>query len=59
MVLICFPYENKRTGRDYRVKFPDEIVHECLAAGSHMYLINRILLNKLLSLIFLLYYHFK
>nr|CAD2124596.1 unnamed protein product [Meloidogyne enterolobii] len=47
MVLICFPHENERTGRDYRVKFPDEIVHdnlpgqlwfgaECLAAGSNI-----------------------
>lgn len=50
MVLICFPHENERTGRDYRVKFPDEIVHdnlpgqlwfgaECLAAGSNIVII--------------------
>lgn len=47
MVIVCFPHENERTGRDYRVKFPDEIVHdnlpgqlwfgaECLAAGSNI-----------------------
>ncbi|KAF7634246.1 hypothetical protein Mgra_00006323 [Meloidogyne graminicola] len=47
MVLICFPHESERTSRDYRVKFPDEIVHdnlpgqlwfgaECLAAGSNI-----------------------
>uniref|UniRef100_A0AC35U6C9 FYVE-type domain-containing protein n=1 Tax=Rhabditophanes sp. KR3021 TaxID=114890 RepID=A0AC35U6C9_9BILA len=47
MIAIVFPNESDRASRDYRVKFPDEIVHdnlpgqlwfgaECLAAGSNI-----------------------
>jgi hypothetical protein len=47
MLSICFPHENDRASRDYRVKFPDEVMHdnlpgqlwfgaECLAAGSNI-----------------------
>ncbi|KAH7732324.1 Lateral signaling target protein 2 [Aphelenchoides avenae] len=47
MLLIAFPNESERACRDYRVKFPDEILHdnlpgqlwfgaECLAAGSNI-----------------------
>uniref|UniRef100_A0A0N5B7G5 FYVE-type domain-containing protein n=1 Tax=Strongyloides papillosus TaxID=174720 RepID=A0A0N5B7G5_STREA len=47
MIAIIFPNEADRASRDYRVKFPDEIIHdslpgqlwfgaECLAAGSNI-----------------------
>uniref|UniRef100_A0A0K0EKH5 FYVE-type domain-containing protein n=1 Tax=Strongyloides stercoralis TaxID=6248 RepID=A0A0K0EKH5_STRER len=47
MIAIVFPNESDRASRDYRVKFPDEIIHdslpgqlwfgaECLAAGSNI-----------------------
>lgn len=47
MMVIVFPRETDRACRDYRVKFPDEIVHdnlpgqlwfgaECLTAGSNI-----------------------
>ncbi|CEF71447.1 Lateral signaling target protein 2 homolog [Strongyloides ratti] len=47
MIAIIFPNESDRASRDYRVKFPDEIIHdslpgqlwfgaECLAAGSNI-----------------------
>uniref|UniRef100_A0A0K0EV71 Lateral signaling target protein 2 (inferred by orthology to a C. elegans protein) n=1 Tax=Strongyloides venezuelensis TaxID=75913 RepID=A0A0K0EV71_STRVS len=47
MIVIIFPNEADRASRDYRVKFPDEIIHdslpgqlwfgaECLAAGSNI-----------------------
>ncbi|KAK0396274.1 hypothetical protein QR680_001651 [Steinernema hermaphroditum] len=47
MLVIVFPHESDRACRDYRVKFPDEVVHdnlpgqlwfgaECLAAGSNI-----------------------
>lgn len=45
MLMIVYPRESDRACRDFRVKFPDEIIHdslpgqlwfgaECLAAGS-------------------------
>lgn len=45
--MIVFPHESDRASRDFRVKFPDEIIHdnlpgqlwfgaECLAAGSNI-----------------------
>ncbi|MFH4975663.1 hypothetical protein AB6A40_002372 [Gnathostoma spinigerum] len=47
MMIIVFPRESDRACRDYRVKFPDEIIHdslpgqlwfgaECLTAGSNI-----------------------
>ncbi|KAI6240151.1 hypothetical protein M3Y99_00502200 [Aphelenchoides fujianensis] len=47
MLTIVFPSESERACRDYRAKFPDEIIHdnlpgqlwfgaECLAAGSNI-----------------------
>uniref|UniRef100_A0A1I7SQ18 FYVE-type domain-containing protein n=1 Tax=Bursaphelenchus xylophilus TaxID=6326 RepID=A0A1I7SQ18_BURXY len=47
MISIVFPSESERACRDYRAKFPDEIIHdnlpgqlwfgaECLAAGSNI-----------------------
>lgn len=47
MISIVFPSETERICRDYRAKFPDEIIHdnlpgqlwfgaECLAAGSNI-----------------------
>uniref|UniRef100_A0A1I7ZU44 FYVE-type domain-containing protein n=1 Tax=Steinernema glaseri TaxID=37863 RepID=A0A1I7ZU44_9BILA len=47
MLVIVFPHESDRACRDYRIKFPDEVVHdnlpgqlwfgaECLAAGSNI-----------------------
>ncbi|VDN56315.1 unnamed protein product [Dracunculus medinensis] len=47
MLLIVFPRESDRVSRDYRIKFPDEIIHdslpgqlwfgaECLTAGSNI-----------------------
>uniref|UniRef100_A0A914C1C3 FYVE-type domain-containing protein n=1 Tax=Acrobeloides nanus TaxID=290746 RepID=A0A914C1C3_9BILA len=47
MLMIVFPNESERACRDYRAKFPDEIIHdnlpgqlwfgaECLAAGSNI-----------------------
>ncbi|KAI1732026.1 FYVE zinc finger domain-containing protein [Ditylenchus destructor] len=47
MLMIVFPHEDDRACRDFRVKFPDEIIHdnlpgqlwfgaECLAAGSNI-----------------------
>ncbi|KAL3112776.1 hypothetical protein niasHT_019750 [Heterodera trifolii] len=47
MLMLIFPLESERATRDFRVKFPDEIMHdnlpgqlwfgaECLAAGSNI-----------------------
>uniref|UniRef100_A0A914HEN1 FYVE-type domain-containing protein n=1 Tax=Globodera rostochiensis TaxID=31243 RepID=A0A914HEN1_GLORO len=47
MLMLIFPHESDRASRDFRVKFPDEIMHdnlpgqlwfgaECLAAGSNI-----------------------
>lgn len=47
MLNIVFPSESERANRDYRAKFPEEIIHdnlpgqlwfgaECLAAGSNI-----------------------
>lgn len=30
MLRLCFPHEEDRAPRDYRVKFPDDIVHDHL-----------------------------
>lgn len=30
MLLIVFPRESDRVSRDYRIKFPDEIIHDSL-----------------------------
>ena len=47
MLIVVFPHEADRVSRDFRLKFPDEIIHdtlpgqlwfgaECLAAGSNI-----------------------